>query len=313
LKPRIRGPGRQLAQLLADRGQAGPRADADQHALLAGGAAGHLLGILGLDGDHAVEHVRVQIVGDEAGGQALDRVRTRLAAGDHRRQGRLDRIDLQLRPFLLQHLPAGGDVAAGADAGDQHVDRAVAEVVQDLLGGGAGMDLDIGRIVELLRHPAARRRFDQLLRAGDRALHPLLLRRQVEARAISEHQPAPLEAHALRHDQDELVALHRGDHGEADAGIARGRLDDRAAGLQLAAPLGLLDHRQRDAVLDRAAGIGALGLDPDLGVAEQAVHADMRRVADRLEDVGGFHGFAPAIAPRRAGLELQSCLAPISP
>ena len=103
---------------------------------------------------------------------------------------------------------------------------------------------------------------DQLLRAGDRALHALFLGRQVEGRAISEHQPAPLDAHALGHDQDQLVALDRGDHREADAGVAAGRLDDRAAGLELAAALGVLDHRQRDAVLDRAAGIGALGLHP---------------------------------------------------
>ena len=89
-------------------------------------------------------------------------------------------------------------------------------------------------ILELLRHPAVRGLGDQLLGAGDRALHALLLGGEVEGRAIGEHQPAALEAHALGHDQDELVALDRGDHGEADAGIARGRLDDRAAGLQLA-------------------------------------------------------------------------------
>ena len=72
-------------------------------------------------------------------------------------------------------------------------------------------------------------------RAGDRALHALLLGRQVEGRAIGEHQPAPLERHRFGHDQHQLVALDRGDHGEADAGVARGRLDDRAAGLQRAA------------------------------------------------------------------------------
>ena len=241
------------------------------------------------------------IAGNEAGADALDRVRPRRAAGEDRRQGRLDREHLEARPFGLQHLGAGGDVAAGADAGDEDVDRRIAEVGEDFLRGGAAVDFEIGGIFELLRHPAVRRLVDQLLGAGDRALHALFLGRQVEARAIGQHQPPPLEAHALRHDQDQFVALDRGDHGEADAGIARGRLDDRAAGLQLAALLGVLDHRQRDAVLDRGAGIGALGLDPHLGVAEQAVDADVRRVADRFEDVGGFHGFAPAIARLRAG------------
>ncbi len=50
---------------------------------------------------------------------------------------------------------------------------------------------------------------------------------------------------------------------------------------------------ERDPVLDRGAGIGALRLDPDLGVAEQAVDADVRRVADRFEDIGGLHGWSP--------------------
>ena len=192
----------------------------------------------------------------------------------------------------LQHFGAGGDVAAGADAGDQHVDRAVAEIRQYLPRGGAAVDFEVGGIFELLRHPAVLRLGDQFLGAGDRALHPLLLGGEIEGRAIGQHQPAALEAHALGHDQDEPVALDRGDHGEADAGIARGRLDDDAAGLELAGLLRVLDHRERDAVLDRGAGIDPLLLDPDLGVAEQAVDADVRRVADRLEDAGGFHGYA---------------------
>ena len=45
--------------------------------------------------------------------------------------------------------------------------------------------------------------------------------------------------------------------GFADAGVARGRLDDRAARLQAAVGLGRLDHGQRDPVLDRPAGIAA--------------------------------------------------------
>ncbi len=60
---------------------------------------------------------------DEAGADALDRVRARLAAGQDRRKRRLDREDLEVRPFLLEHLGAAGDVPAGADAGDQGVER----------------------------------------------------------------------------------------------------------------------------------------------------------------------------------------------
>jgi hypothetical protein len=123
----------------------------------------------------------------------------------------------------------------------------------------------------------------------DGALHALLARRQVEARAIGQHQAAALNAHAVGHDEDQLVALDGGHHGEAHTRVAGGRLDDRSARLEQPLRLGGFDHRQRDAVLDGAAGIAAFGLDPDLGAREQAPQADMRRVADGVEDAGGFH------------------------
>jgi hypothetical protein len=119
---------------------------------------------------------------------------------------------------------------------------------------------------------------------------PFFARRQVEAGTVGQHQAAALDAHAVGHHQDEFVALDGGHHGQADAGVARGRLDDGAARLQRAASLGVFDHGQRNAVLDRAAGVAALGLDPDVGAgAEQSVDAHMRRVADGFEDAGGFH------------------------
>ena len=101
---------------------------------------------------------------------------------------------------------------------------------------------------------------------------------------------AAFDRHAVGHDQDQPIALDRGDHGEADAGVAAGRLDDGAAGLQAAVGLGRLDHSEADAVLDRAAGVGALALHPHLVVGEQAGEADVRGVADGGEDVVGLHG-----------------------
>src|SRR3546814_2640031 len=59
----------------------------------------------------------------------------------------------------------------GADAGDQHVKRRVAKIVQDFPRGGADMDFDIGGIFKLLRHPCTVGRLDQLDRALNRALH----------------------------------------------------------------------------------------------------------------------------------------------
>src|SRR3546814_18704071 len=81
---------------------------------------------------------------------------------------RSDRIDLLIGPMLLQQRGAAGDVPAGADAGYQHVDRAVLEIGEDFLRRGALVNLDIGVILELLRHPGAGRGLDQFDRALDR-------------------------------------------------------------------------------------------------------------------------------------------------
>ena len=67
-------------------------------------------------------------------------------------------------------------------------------------------------------------------------------------------------ADLVRAHEDAVVALGLRHHRQPDAGVARRRLDDRAAGLELAALLGGLDHPQRDPVLDRAAGVEVLDL-----------------------------------------------------
>ena len=160
-------------------------------------------------------------------------------------------------------------MAASANAGDNRVDRRIGKIAGDFLCRGANMDGDIGRVFELARHPASRRFGDQLGGAGDGALHALFARREVKRGTIGEHQPPPLDRHRFRHDEDELIALDRCHHGKANAGVAAGRLDDGATGFQAAIGFGRLDHRQRDPVLDRAAGVGAFGFDPDFGIGEQ--------------------------------------------
>ena len=52
--------------------------------------------------------------------------------------------------------------------------------------------------------------------------------RQDELGAEGLEQPAPLHAHALGHGHVQLVAARRADEGQADAGVAAGRLDDDA-------------------------------------------------------------------------------------
>ena len=63
--------------------------------------------------------------------------------------------------------------------------------------------------------------------------------RQHDFRAHRAQVEDLLLAHLVGQHQDQAIALLRGDQRETEAGVAGGRLDDRAAGLQIAALLGL--------------------------------------------------------------------------
>ena len=67
-------------------------------------------------------------------------------------------------------------------------------------------------------------------------------------------------AHLVGHHEDAAVALVRGRDREADAGVARGRLDDRPARLEPPVGLGRLDHREPDPILVRATRVEELEL-----------------------------------------------------
>ena len=200
-------------------------------------------------------------------------------------------------------------MAAGAHAADQHV-QTLGEVGQNLLGRGLGVDGGVGRILELLRHPGVGRFGEQLAGPFDGAGHAALTRGQLEACAIGEHQPPALQRHGLGHDQDELVALDGRHHGQTDARVAGGGLDDGATRLELAAFFGIFDHRQGDTVLHRAARVGLFGLDPDLlAGTEQPVDAHMRGVADGGKNVVGFHGVRTPCEGTYVPAAAGSCLA----
>ena len=62
----------------------------------------------------------------------------------------------------FQHLADPGQRAAGSDAADHDIDRAL-RVPPDLLGGGLAVDLGIGRVLELLRHERVGQIADDLL------------------------------------------------------------------------------------------------------------------------------------------------------
>jgi len=115
--------------------------------------------------------------------------------------------------------------------------------------------------------------------------------------AVGTQEGDLLLAHLVGHDEDAAVALDRCRDREADPGVPRRGLDDRAARLELSVVLGGFDQRQADAVLERAAGLQIFELGEEHGPAGPAelLEADDRRAADELQ-----HG--RVVARHRCGL-----------
>ena len=89
------------------------------------------------------------------------------------------------------------------------------------------------------------------------------------------HQLAALHREGLRHADDAVVAALGADHGDGDAGVARGRLDHRHARLELAALLGGVDDCESQAVLDRREWVEILALGVELDALRAQFVADL--------------------------------------
>ncbi len=109
---------------------------------------------------------------------------------------------------------------------------------------------------------------------------------------VGAEDPLAFLAGRLAHRDQELVALHCADHGQADGRVAAAGLQDDLAGGQLAAGLGLLDHSQGDAVLHRPAGVPHLQFRQEFDARGRvhAVDAHQRRAADQIENGSDFYG-----------------------
>ena len=123
-----------------------------------------------------------------------------------------------------------------------------------------------------------------------RAFHAFRFGHQNQFGPVGLHRLAPLNRQVVGHDQHHAVTADGCRHGERDAGVARGGLDQRVTGPDLAAALGALDHGERRPVFHRPRRVVALELAQDeiaaarlLG-ARQALQADQGCVADRGVD-----------------------------
>ena len=149
------------------------------------------------------------------------------------------------------------------------------------------MDLDVCGVLELLRNEIAAVALGHGPGLGDCTAHAFGAGGEDQFGTIGPQQQPAFAAHRLGHHEGTLVAARRAHHGEADAGIARGRLEDDRIGPDQAGLLGSVDHRGRDAVLDAVGGVEEFELEGDgsEAVTGQAVEFHQRGIADECGDV----------------------------
>ena len=268
-----------------------PRRAADEHRLLAGEAAGEGEGVGVGDLDDAVGDAAVVGLGPEVLAHALDEVGAAGATGVDRAR-RVGADDLDLGVLLLEVAADAADRAAGAHAGHEVGDPAVG-LLPDLRTGGLVVGARVVRVGVLVGLPGAGLLGEPVAdvvvgvrvlgRDGGRADHDL--------GAVGLEHVALVLADLVGAHEDALVALLLGHHRQADTGVAGGRLDDRAAGLEGAGRLRRLDHPGGDAVLHGPTGVEVLHLrEHQRAVSALRVEVqgpaepDERSVADEVEE-----------------------------
>ncbi len=219
---------------------------------------------------------------------ALDQVRPPAAAGvDRAHRVGADHLHPALAD-LLEVAAGAADRAAGADAGDEVGDPAVGLAPQ-LRAGGLVVAERVVRVGVLVRLPAAVDVPGEPV--GDRVVGVRMVRfdrgrADHHLGAVRHQHVALVLADLVRADEHAVVAALLGHQRQAHTGVARGRLDDGAAGSQQPLGLGGVDHAHRDAVLDAAAGVEVLDLGehPGAGVGRgDAAEPDQGGVADEVD------------------------------
>ena len=163
--------------------------------------------------------------------------------------------------LLLEVAGRAGERAARAGAGHE-VGDATSRLLPDLRAGGLGVRQRVVRVRVLVRP-------ERVALAGE-PLGDLVVARRIVGRhrhrahddlgAVGLQQRHLLGRHLVGHDEHAAVPALGGHDGEADARVAAGGFDDRAARLQQTVALGGEDHLERRTVLRRAARVGGLHL-----------------------------------------------------
>ena len=205
-----------------------------------------------------VDNLHVQHIGNEPRANALNLVRTGLAAGKHCRSGGLNGNDFNNLPFrLLEVAGNAGNCPARTDARDKNVDFPI-QVVPDLWAGRSVVNLGVGRILKLLGHKVLGVFLKECFCLPDGSRHSLLAGGEHHERPKGLQYLPAFHAHGLGHGQNQFVSPGRGDKSQSYPRVTGGWLYNCPAGLEHPAFLRVPHHAGADAALYRLPRISAL-------------------------------------------------------
>ena len=205
-------------------------------------------------------------------------------ARDARALLRLHAHNAHRRVLLFQELRDTGNSASGTH-GAHKMRHLPLGIGPDLGACGFVMDTRVVGVGKLIQHAPTSLGL-HLLRQIARVLHAATLGREDQFGTKSFHGLGPLNRQVLGHDQNHPVAFDRRSHGQRNAGVTAGSLDERVARLDVAPLLRAGNHRQRGPVFHRARGVVAFELAQDHIATRAAItrakplQADQRRFAD---------------------------------
>ncbi|MNX32043.1 hypothetical protein D3C86_622440 [compost metagenome] len=179
------------------------------------------------------------------------------AVFSHHRTDRVGQHHFQVWLHAFEETGQPGQRAGRADADDNRV-HIMLGLRPDLRRGAAFVGQRVGRVVELIGEKSIG---NVLCQPSGNVLVVLgvtfadIGTGDVHFGAHGLEVQDFFRGHFVRHHQHHPIALGAADQRQAQAGVAGGGFDDGAAGLEATIALGLVDHRQADAVLDRTAGV----------------------------------------------------------